>query len=57
VNPHPTAPVDEDAITLTELATMACHWVAMRWDLAPIGLHYPLVHDDVPVIDKQKAER
>ncbi len=52
---QPTEPVDDDSITKTELALATRNHgmplESMRWDLTPVGLHYLLVHYDVPLID------
>lgn len=52
---HPTKPADSESITLAELALATRNHgmplEAMRWDLTPTGMHYVLVHYDVPVVD------
>src|SRR6476659_411067 len=51
----PPSPVDSDAITKAELALATRNHgmplEAMRWDHTPVGLHYLLVHYDVPMVD------
>ena len=52
---HPSEPADSDLITPAELALATRNHgmplEAMRWELTPPGLHYLLVHYDVPRID------
>ena len=52
---HPSEPANSDLITPAELALATRNHgmplEAMQWDLTPAGLHYLLVHYDVPVID------
>jgi DMSO/TMAO reductase YedYZ molybdopterin-dependent catalytic subunit len=52
---HPTEPAGGEDITPAELALATRNHgmplEAMRWDLTPVGLHYLLVHYDVPLID------
>jgi sulfane dehydrogenase subunit SoxC len=52
---HPSEPVDDDSITKAELALATRNHgmplESMRWDLTPVGLHYLLVHYDVPLIE------
>jgi DMSO/TMAO reductase YedYZ molybdopterin-dependent catalytic subunit len=46
---------DDSSITVDELRLAARNHAmpleALRWDLTPVGLHYLLVHYDVPLVD------
>jgi sulfane dehydrogenase subunit SoxC len=56
VGPHPGAPLGEPGtITLEELQLAARNHgmplEALRWPVTPVGLHYLLIHYDIPEVD------
>jgi DMSO/TMAO reductase YedYZ molybdopterin-dependent catalytic subunit len=55
IPPHPSGPGPGDDITHAELALATRNHgmplEAMRWDVTPVGLHYLLIHYDIPMID------
>jgi DMSO/TMAO reductase YedYZ molybdopterin-dependent catalytic subunit len=52
---HPSGPIDTDLITREELGLAARNHAmpleALRYQVTPVGLHYLLIHYDIPGVD------